>query len=108
MKNKWNIPHPYIIVQLLVRHEKRGIAILLIAFLMPHCPVTVVQRYGWGMQPLIPLVFHNCHTYVPDFYTCILVGLCLVYGRKGRLGYNIHQSHSQNDSGDLIRSPESF
>ena len=25
-----------------VRHEKRGIAILLIAFLMSHCPVTVV------------------------------------------------------------------
>ena len=23
-----------------VRHEKRGIAILLIAFLIPHCPVT--------------------------------------------------------------------
>ena len=28
-----------------VRHEKRGIAILLIAFLMPHSLVTVVQRY---------------------------------------------------------------
>ena len=29
--------------------------------------------------------------------------LCLVYGRKGKLGYmaNIHQSHSHNDSGDL-------
>ena len=46
-----------------VRHEKRGIAtpsLLLIAFLMPHCPVTVVQRYrDGGMQPLVPLVFHN-------------------------------------------------
>ena len=31
-----------------VRHEKRGIAtpsLHLIAFLMPHCPVTVVQRF---------------------------------------------------------------
>ena len=36
-----------------VRHEKRGIAIiiLLIAFLMPHCPVTVVQRYRDGVLP---------------------------------------------------------
>ena len=34
-----------------VRHEKRGIAIyiLRIAFLMPHCPVTVVQRYRDGV-----------------------------------------------------------
>ena len=53
MKNKWNIPHPYIFVQLLVRHEKRGIAILLIAFLMPHCPVTVVQRYRDGVCSLL-------------------------------------------------------
>ena len=46
-----------------------------------HCPVTVVQRYmlGWGMQPLVPLVFHNLpslYPYIPlhleemIFYTC--------------------------------------
>ena len=50
------------------RQEKRGI-ILLIAFLMPHCPVTVVQRYrDGGMQPLVPLVFHNLPSlYPPSF-----------------------------------------
>ena len=35
-----------------VRHEKRGIAtpsLHLIAFLVPHCPVTVVQRYRDGV-----------------------------------------------------------
>ena len=48
-----------------VRHEKRGIATPDIAFLMPHCPVTVVQ---WGMQPLVPLVFHNLPSlYPPSF-----------------------------------------
>ena len=36
-----------------VRHEKRGIAIILrIAFLMPHGPVTVVQRYRDGVCSL--------------------------------------------------------
>ena len=32
-----------------VRHEKRGIATPDIAFLMLHCPVTVVQRYRDGV-----------------------------------------------------------
>ena len=39
-----------------VRHEKRCIAtpsLLLIAFLMPHCPVTVVQRYRDGVFSLL-------------------------------------------------------
>ena len=64
----YSIPHPYIFVQP-VRHEKRGMAILLIAFLMPHCPVTVVQRYrDGGMRPLVPLVFHNLPSlYHPSF-----------------------------------------
>ena len=64
-----------------VRHEKRGIASYsrYIAFLMPHGPVTVVQRYRDGvyMQPLVPLVFHNLPSlYISpsfrrnDFYTC--------------------------------------
>ena len=48
-----------------VRHEKRGI-ILLIVFLMPHCPVTVVQRYKDGVCSLL---FHSffmiCHPYIP-------------------------------------------
>ena len=64
-----------------VRQEKRGIAIiLLIAFLMPHCPVTVVQRYRDGVcSLLLHLFFIICHPYIPlhleemIFYTCILV-----------------------------------
>ena len=61
-----------------VRQEKRGIAIiLLIAFLMPHCPVTVVQRYRDGVCSLLfHLFFIICHPYIPlhleemIFYTC--------------------------------------
>ena len=45
-----------------VRHEKRGIAILLIAFLIPHCPVTVVQRYWDG---ICSLLFHNLPSLYP-------------------------------------------
>ena len=65
-----------------VRHEKRGIAIyiLLISFLMPHCPVTVVQRYRDGVCSLLfHLFFIICHPYIPlhleemIFYTCIIV-----------------------------------
>ena len=44
----------------------RGIAIiiLLIAFLMPHCPVTVVQRYRDGVCSLLfHLFFIICHPY---------------------------------------------
>ena len=51
-----------------VRQEKRGIAIciLLIAFLMPHCPVTVVQRYRDGICSLLfHLFFIICHPYIP-------------------------------------------
>ena len=51
-----------------VRHEKRyisGVAIYA-SLLMPHCPVTVVQRYrDGGMQPLVPLVFHNLPSLYP-------------------------------------------
>ena len=63
-----------------VRQEKRGIAIyiLLIAFLLPHCPVTVVQRYRDGVCSLLfHLFFIICHPYIPlhleemIFYTCI-------------------------------------
>ena len=55
------IPHPYIFV-----HEKRGIAILLIAFLMPHCPVTVVESYRDGICSLLfHLFFINGHPYIP-------------------------------------------
>ena len=51
-----------------VRQEKRGIAIyiLLIAFLLPHCPVTVVQRYRDGVCSLLfHLFFIICHPYIP-------------------------------------------
>ena len=53
-----------------VRHEKRYIRSSYASLLMPHCPVTVAQRYrdGWGMQPLVPLVFHNLPSlYPPSF-----------------------------------------
>ena len=41
-------------------------AILLIAFLMPHCPVTVVQRYRDGVCSLsFHLFFIICHPYIP-------------------------------------------
>ena len=69
-----------------VRQEKRGIAIyiLLIAFLLPHCPVTVVQRYRDGVCSLLfHLFFIICHPYIPlhleemIFYTCLLL-LCIV------------------------------
>ena len=40
--------------------------ILLIAFLMPHCPVTVVQRYRDGVCSLLfHLFFIFCHRYIP-------------------------------------------
>ena len=49
-----------------MRREKRGIVILLIAFLMPHCPVTVVQRYRDGVCSLLfHLFFIICHPYIP-------------------------------------------
>ena len=49
-----------------VRHEKKGIAILLIAFLMPHCPVAVVERYRDGVCSLLfHLLFIICHPYIP-------------------------------------------
>ena len=45
-----------------VRHEKRCIAtpsLFLIAFLMPHCPVTVVQRYRDGVCSLLFHLFFS-------------------------------------------------
>ena len=70
-----------------VRHEKRAIAIyiLLISFLMPHCPVTVVQRYRDGVCSLLfHLFFIICHPYIPlhleemIFYTCIVMVLLVL------------------------------
>ena len=70
--------HPCIFVQLLQDSEagEERYSLLLMAFLMPHCPVTVVQRYwdAWGMQPLVPLVFNLPSLHTPsfrrnDFYT---------------------------------------
>ena len=89
MKNKWNkrlhTPSLYLcttVIYRTVRQEKRGIAIyiLLIAFLLPHCPVTVVQRYRDGVCSLLfHLFFIICHPYIPlhleemIFYTCIYI-----------------------------------
>ena len=50
-----------------VRHEKRGIAILLIAFLMPHCPVIVVQRYRDGVCSLLFFIICHPYSYPPSF-----------------------------------------
>ena len=62
-------PIPISLYNCYMRHEKRGIAtpsLLLIAFLMPHCPVTVVQRYRDGVCSLL---FHSffiiCHPISP-------------------------------------------
>ena len=73
--------HPYIFVA----REERHSYIFLIAFLMPHCPVTVVQRYRDGVCSLLfHLFFIICHPYIPlhleemIFYTCVIVdGVCL-------------------------------
>ena len=67
-----------------VRQEKRGIAIyiLLIAFLMPHCPVTVVQRYRDGVCSLLFHLFF--HPYIPlhleemIFYTIFDCAECTI------------------------------
>ena len=67
-------------IEVTVRHEKRGIAtpyLLLTAFLMPYCPVTVVQRYRDGVYSLLfHLFFIICHPYIPlhsDFiYSALL------------------------------------
>ena len=87
MKKKWNkrlhTPSLYLcttVIYRTVRQEKSGISyILLIAFLMPHCPVTVVQRYRDGVCSLLfHLFFIICHPYIPlhleemIFYSCVL------------------------------------
>ena len=81
----------YIFVQLLQdseAREERHSYILLIASLMPHCPVTVVQRYRDGVCSLLfHLFFIICHPYIPlhleekIFYTCIpcvAINFCFV------------------------------
>ena len=91
MRNKWSkrLHTPCIPVSLYncyrtVKHEKSGIAtpsLLLIAFLMPHCLVTVVQRYwdAWGMQPLVPLVFNLPSLHPPSFRRNDFLYLISVY-----------------------------
>ena len=55
--------------------EERHSYILLIVFLMRHCPVTVVQRYRDGVCSLL---FHSffiiCHPYIPLQKTCVCEG----------------------------------
>ena len=62
-------PIPISLLQLLQEseaREERHSYILLIAFLMPHCPVTVVQRYRDGVCSLLfHLFFIICHPYIP-------------------------------------------
>ena len=73
MKNKWNkrlhTPSLYLCTTVtgqLGMRERHSYNILLIAFLMPHCPVTVVQRYRDGVCSLLfHLFFIICHPYIP-------------------------------------------
>ena len=80
MKNKWNkrLHTPSLHISLYncyrtVRHEKRyisGVAIYA-SLLMPHCPVTVVQRYRDGVCSLL---FHNLPSLYPlhlDFFILV-------------------------------------
>ena len=49
-----------------VRHEKRYQEYSYASLLMPHCPVTVVQRYRDGVcSHLFHLFFITCHPYIP-------------------------------------------
>ena len=65
-----------------VRHEKRYQEYIdsYASLLLPHCPVTVVQRYRDGVCSLLfHLFFIICHPYIPlhleemIFYTCIYI-----------------------------------
>ena len=81
MKNKWNkrlhTPSLYLCTTVTGHseaREERHSYILLIAFLMPHCPVTVVQRYRDGVCSLLfHLFFIICHPYIPLHLIFILV-----------------------------------
>ena len=62
-----------------MRHEKRYQEYIdsYASLLLPHCPVTVVQRYrDWVCSLLFHLFFIICHPYIPlhleemIFYTC--------------------------------------
>ena len=60
-----------------VRQEQRYQEYSYASLLMPHCPVTVVQRYRDGVCSLLfHLFFIICHPYIPlhlekmIFYTC--------------------------------------
>ena len=58
---------------------------LFIAFLMPHCPVTVVQRYRDGVCSLLfHLFFVICHPYIP-LHLEEMIFLILVYLYTKRL-----------------------
>ena len=69
------------------------------ALLMPHCPVTVVQRYRDGVCSLLFHFFSIiCHPYIPlhleemIFYTCIH-SLSIVYGRSLALAVQCETMH---------------
>ena len=69
-----------------VRHEKRYQEYIdsYASLLLPHCPVTVVQRYRDGVCSLLfHLFFIICHPYIPlhleemIFYTCAICVWCV-------------------------------
>ena len=79
MKKKWNkrLHTPSLYLCTNVTGCIATPSLLLIAFLMPHCPVTFVQRYRDGVCSLLfHLFFIICHPYIPlhleetIFYTC--------------------------------------
>ena len=74
-----------------VRHEKRyisGIHCSYASLLMPHCPVTVVQRYRDGVCSLL---FHSffiiCHPYIPLHLEFILLLYCFLVVPMHHLQY---------------------
>ena len=65
-----------------VRHEKRYQESIAMPLLMPHCPVTVVQRYRDGVCSLF---FHSffiiCHPYIPlHLEEMIFILVILLFG----------------------------
>ena len=71
-----------------VRYEKRyisGVAIYA-SLLMPHCPVTVVQRYRDGVcSLLLHFFFIICHPYIPLHLEEMIFILVYIYtSRKAR------------------------
>ena len=83
-----------------MRHEKRGIATR--AFLMPHCPVTVVQRYRDGVCSLLfHLFFMICHPYIPRFFILVY---CVLFIATDECGSSVGPGARKPSVGEGIQS----